>query len=506
MNDPSSSRKPDHQSTDGPVDALSASEQRRLQQRFDQARRLMDQSGHDVRQVHELLAECVARQPENMTFLDAFLGNLQHLPTPNRDASPDDARALVQQAVDRQDWRQVLVLGPQTLLHSPKDAGVLVAMALASQACDCLDAAALYVEQALQSDPEETETLRQAARVFFHLGNIDRAITLWRRVEDADPYDSEAPRMIAELTLERMRRPAPKKSADGGSETQADEVAPSGPAVEHGELSDESTTATQPPEKPKTLVLTERQRMERAILDHPEDENHYLRLADFYLDEGRLYEAQRTLSRALSISSEVHVREKLEDVNLTRARQQAQTARQHADQQRTVDALEIAEKLEKELQELEFDTTRVRSDRYPDDKSLRFELGLAWKARGHFRQALEPLQAGLEVPEHRAAASMEIGEILQRYQQFPKALQCYRQAAQLAVKKPQNEPVRKEALYRAGLLASQMKLLDSAIDYWEALAAADSTYKDVRSRLDKLKEIDETDTLYPPAEAGRDGP
>ncbi len=466
----------------------------------------MGQSGHDVRQVHEFLAECVARQPENKAFLDAFLCNLQHLPAPTRDASPDDAQALVLQAIDRQDWRQVLVLGPLALLHCPRDASILVAMAFASQACDCLEAAALYVEQALQSEPERTETLRQAARVFLRLGNIDRAITLWQRVEDADPYDSEAPRMIAELTLEKMRRPAPKKPANGGSEMQADEAAPSGPTVEHDELSDEHTTAIQPPEKPKTLVLTERQRLERAIFDHPEDENHYLRLADFYLDEGHLYEAQRTLNRALSITSEVHVREKLEDVNLTRARQQAQTARQHADQQRTVDALEIAEKLEKELQELEFDTARVRSDRYPDDKSLRFKLGLAWKARGEFRQALEPLQAGLEVPEYRAAASMEIGEILQRYKQFPKALQCYRQAAQLAIKKPQNEPVRNEALYRAGLLASQMKLLDSAIDYWEELAAADSTYKDVRSRLDKLKEIGETDTFFPSTEAGRDEP
>lgn len=466
----------------------------------------MNHAGYDVRQVHELLAECIARQPENITFSNAFLCNLQHLPTPTRDSSRDDAQTLVLQAVDRQDWRQVLVLGPQALLHSPKDAGVLVAMALASQAADCLEAAALYVEQALQSEPEKTETLRHAARVFLRLGDIDRAITFWQRVEDADPYDSEAPRMIAELALERMRHPAPKRKANGGSETQAAEVAPSGSAGEHGQLSDPQATAIQSPERPKTLVLTERQRLERAILDHPEDENHYLRLADSYLEEGRLYEAQRTLNRALSISSEMHVREKLEDVNLTRARQQAQTARQHADQQRTVDALEIAEKLEKELQELEFDTARVRSDRYPDDKSLRFKLGLAWKVRGQFRQALEPLQAGLEVPEHRAAASMEIGEILQRYQQFPKALQCYRQAAQLATKKPQNEPVRKEALYRAGLLASQMKLLDSAIDYWEALAATDSTYKDVRSRLDKLKEIDETTTFFPPTAAGRGEP
>ncbi len=269
---------------------------------------------------------------------------------------------------------------------------------------------------------------------------------------------------------------------------------------------DQPTNDMQPPEQPKSLVLTERQRLERAIIDHPEDEDHYLRLAEFYLDEGRLYEAQRTLSRALSVTSKVQIREKLEDVKLMRARKQAQTARQHADQQRTVEALEIADELEKELRELEFETARVRSERSPEDKALRFKLGLAWKAHGEFREALEPLQAGLEVPEHRAEASMEIGEILQRYNQFPKALQCYRQSAQLAERNPPNELVRKEALYRAGLLASEMKLYDSAIDYWEALVAVDSSYKDVGSRLDKLKEIDETDVFFPPTVAGQDEP
>lgn len=466
----------------------------------------MQDAGHDGRQVHELLAECVVGQPESAPFVASFLKNLQCLTAPPPDAAADDARRPVWQAVEQQQWSQVLGLGCQALLENPEDAGVLVAMALASQACDCPATAALYAEQALQMEPTQTETLRHAARVFSHAGDIDRAIKLWHRVEDAEPHDSEAPQRIAELTLERVRRSASKKTPRDKESAEAGRRGSGECSVETDERSDQDNLDTRPPVIPKTLVLTERQRLERAVIDHPEDENHYLKLADFYLDDGRLYEAQRTLSRALNVTSKVQIREKLEDVNLMRARQQAQTARQHADQQRTVEALEIAEKLEKELLELEFETARARSDRYPDDKRLRFQLGLAWKGRGEFRQALEPLQAGLEVPEHRAAASMEIGEILQRYKQFPKALQCYRQAAQLAEKKPPNELVRKEALYRAGLLASQMKLYDSAIEYWEALAQLDSMYKDLRSRLDKLKEIGETDEFFPPTVAGRGEP
>jgi tetratricopeptide (TPR) repeat protein len=111
---------------------------------------------------------------------------------------------------------------------------------------------------------------------------------------------------------------------------------------------------------------------------------------------------------------------------------------------------------------------------------------------GNHRQALEPLQAGLEVPEHRAAASLEIGEILQRYKQFPRALQCYRQAVQLASNAPPNEECRRQALYRAGVLATAMGVVDSARHYLTELVRADPNYKDAKSRLDKLNEIEDT--------------
>jgi tetratricopeptide (TPR) repeat protein len=88
-----------------------------------------------------------------------------------------------------------------------------------------------------------------------------------------------------------------------------------------------------------------------------------------------------------------------------------------------------------------------------------------------------------------ALASLEIGEILQRYQQFPKALQCYRQAAQLAAGDAVRADCRKRALYRAGVLATEMRLFDSARQYLAELVTVDPEYKDGKPRLDKLVEI-----------------
>ena len=116
-------------------------------------------------------------------------------------------------------------------------------------------------------------------------------------------------------------------------------------------------------------------------------------------------------------------------------------------------------------------------------------LPAAWRAGA--RDAVDPLKAGLELPDLRAAASFEIGEILQRFKQFPRALQCYRQSAQLAAANEGQIEWRKRALYRAGVLALSMKVLDSSEQYFAALADIDPNYKDVRTHLDKLAEMRE---------------
>jgi len=189
--------------------------------------------------------------------------------------------------------------------------------------------------------------------------------------------------------------------------------------------------------------------------------------------------------------------ERLEDVSLLRAQQLVDQARRGAEEQRTSEAFDLVDQREAERQQLEFGVIQARSSRHPENKSLRFQWGIQLKRQGKLRAAVEPLQAGLDLPEHRAEASLEIGEILQRYRQFPKALQCYRQAAQLATPRsgkknvPGDTRVRHRALYRAGVLATDMGLPDSARAYLSELVRTAGDYQDARPRLDKLSEIDD---------------
>jgi tetratricopeptide (TPR) repeat protein len=194
----------------------------------------------------------------------------------------------------------------------------------------------------------------------------------------------------------------------------------------------------------------------------------------------------------MDVCDDPQLLERLEDVNVLRAKQRVEAAKRRAAEEKTSGAHETIKRLRQESEQLELEVYRARCERHPDDNRLKFELGLRLKRVGELKQAIDYLKGGMDVPECMAIASCEIAEILQRYQQFPEALQCYRQAAQLAAGDDRQTDCRKRALYRAGMLATEMQLFDSARQYLAELAAVDPDYKDVTARLDKLDELGDT--------------
>jgi pentatricopeptide repeat protein len=345
---------------------------------------------------------------------------------------------------------------------------------------------AATVRLSIPADIEETKTL---ARSLARAGRFDEALQCWQAVEERDPFDAEPGRMIPALTLKKNRQLDAKNGDDGAPPNAANQ--PSSSATGETAAPPGSLPASMLPKAPRQLVLTRRQQLEQEIAYRPQEESNYLQLAELHLAERRTYEAQRTLMRALEVSRDLAIVERLEDVNMLRAREKLKLTEDHAAEQRTQEARDAVEKAREECFQLELDVFRNRGFRHPEDKRLKYELGLRLKQVGNHREALEPLQAGLDFPELRAAASLEIGEILQRHHQFPKALQCYRQAAQLAAGDNGLDlhDCRKRALYRAGVLATAMTLTDTARQYFAELVKIAPGYRDARTRLDKLDEI-----------------
>lgn len=332
--------------------------------------------------------------------------------------------------------------------------------------------------------PVDIERAKAKARSLARTGRFDEALDCWRHIEELDPYDPEPSHMISALTLSRTRRTDSANIDDACAPDSCQADPPPAPTP--------SDVSRQAPPGPRQISLTRRQQLELDISQRPEDETNYLALAELHLAEQRTYEAQRTLMRASAVCKSTAVTERLEDVNMLLARERVKRAEERAAVGGEPDLQDEVQRLRNELSQLELDIYRNRCVRSPDDKRLKFQLGLALKQSGSHRDSLELLQAGLEFPDLRAQASLEIGEVLQRHNLLPKALQCYRQSAQLAAGDPRAEECRRRALYRAGVLATAMTLTDTARGYLTELVKIAPNYRDAQTRLDKLEEISET--------------
>ena len=220
-------------------------------------------------------------------------------------------------------------------------------------------------------------------------------------------------------------------------------------------------------------------------MEHPENIENYLSLADLHVEERRFRDAERVLRRALPVSGgSLNVQERLEQAQIQRSRAELKKLQQQAKESPSE---EIAEKLSKAKRQnlrLELDVYSSRSERYPDDLRLKYEVGTRMKKLGNYEEAIPYFDLVEADPKHSAAAKLSRGECLQQMKQYTAALKSYEQAAE-----PSDETsseVLQLALYRAGTLAIGLKDAVRARNWLEKLLKIDPNYRDAAARLDKL--------------------
>jgi tetratricopeptide (TPR) repeat protein len=212
----------------------------------------------------------------------------------------------------------------------------------------------------------------------------------------------------------------------------------------------------------------------------------YLELADIFTGQNRLREASDILTRALAVSGggDLQVREKLEDAHLRRAQHQVAVAQQRAEQDKTAESVDLANRSVAQANQAELEVFAARAARDPGNSMLQYELGLRCKKAGKYKEAIQAFQAARDETRQKALVQLHLGESFQHIRQFKLALSSYEAAVQAA---DDFQPeTKKLALYRAGVLAAELDDREKAEKYLTQLAAIDFGYRDVAEWLDKL--------------------
>jgi tetratricopeptide (TPR) repeat protein len=312
---------------------------------------------------------------------------------------------------------------------------------------------------ALTGSPKDPALNKLYAIHLRERGLNEKAIVFWRRVEEAVPNDSsaaeEARRMMAVLTVEQARST--------------------------GQYDSDDDTARQARQKAhRQEEATFEQRMRQKIQQEPQEVDHYLDLAQFFLNDDRYPEAEKVLATAFEISGgNPDIREKWEDAQLRHLRQKVSLAKDPA----------VKKKLQAEYFEKDMESYKSRVERYPANLSFKFELGYRYMLTKRYPEAIQELQAAKNDPHRKGLSLLVLGQCFERIKQYRLARNHYDLAIQEIPDRDADN--KKKALYVAGRLAMGLGDMDAAEKYLTTLPGLDFTYRDAPALLDKIAKLRE---------------
>jgi tetratricopeptide (TPR) repeat protein len=467
---------------------VSAAVRQRLQSVFEHAKRSAEKSDYDY--AHDLFKDCLIEDPANLIYLQNVLDNLAKKYGNSKKGARfaalkiKSSRMSLNRAASKGQWRDAFVAACEALKSNPWDTSTLLDIAdayneLGSDECQ------LYVLRwALEATPADLAVNRKAAKVLERLGQFDQAISCWQRIVKAKPIDEEANKAVSRLSVE-------KTIQKGGYNEELLKAT----TTESKELEDsvrERVTQGRPDPNKKSAVLpakgddSQEKELLAAIESQPAETKNYLELADLFTAQHRYREAMDILSRASDAAGggDLLIREKLEESQIRWAQHRVAVAQKRADQDKRPESADLAKRTVAHANQVELEVYAARAARNPDNSLLQYELGLRCKKAGKFKEAVQAFQAARDESRQKSLVQLHLGESFQYLKQFPLALKSYEAAVQAS--DDFQADTKKLALYRAGVLAAELKDLEKAEKYLTELAAMDFGYRDVADRLDKL--------------------
>lgn len=466
-------------STQSAAAEISPSLRKRLEELFKYGEDKGGTGDHDY--AHSMYAQCVANDPSSLKYVEAMLTNLNAKWAGKKGkCKVKESRAAFKKAVTEENWKKVFKEGADLLKDNPWDTPTLRSLAEACAANRYNEVELHYLKNALEAKPKDVDVNRHCATSLQRMGQYDQAIACWARIEEK--VKTEARTKISELTMAKNRRAA--GIVDENDEPRAAARQPD-PKPESSADAAESSEETGQSGSNTSGTPQSREELEQAIVRQPEEIENYVRLAELLNGEKSYRDSEQVLRRALPVSGgSLKVQELLEKTQMRRSRSElaelAKKAKDAPDEE--IDA-KLASARRRNLR-LELDVYAARSERYPDELRLKYEVGTRMKKLGNYEEAIPYFDAAEADPKHAAASMLYRGECLQQMKQYTEALKAYERSASTTDGTPAE--VLQLALYRAGTLAIGLKDSVRAKNWLEKLLKMAPNYRDAASRLDKL--------------------
>ena len=435
----------------------------------------------------EMLAQCVTLVPDNLMYRQTLRGTEQKKYNNNKTGARFagtklmGVRSKITLAKRGKNWEQVDLEAERGLQVNPWDAGLNADVGESCRERGFDDVAVFAYTLAIQSEPENKDHRRKLAEILEERGEYDGARAQWQQIAKLDPNDHEARRKENSLMTMKV---IDRNNMETATSTR--DMRPQQPpsnaydAYRPGAAGSQAEMAA-PGEDPETDL-------KHAIRKAPENKDLYLKLADLYRKADRLEEAMAQIQKALELSGgDQNIREQLEDVELIRMRKAVDAA---AEKSRAVpedEALKAkATVLRTELYKRDVQVKQARSDRYPKNLALKYELAQLYMKFKKWETAIPLLQAATADNRQEVDARILLGECFLNDNKKPLATRQFESAVKLVNPQDQQDQFLK-CHYVLGRLAEDKGDTDTATNHYSEVLSLDYGYRDARTRLERLQ-------------------
>jgi tetratricopeptide (TPR) repeat protein len=483
--------------------------------KFDRANQVVATGNFDYG-IH-LLLDCCRMDPSNLVYRQAlrrtekakYHNNLRGSIFAQLTSWP--IRARMKNALRRREYLKVLEYGEHILTKNPWDVGAQMDMAEAADVLGLLDLAIWNLEQARQKQASDVALNRALALLYEKRGNFTQAMALWELIRKVKPRDIDALHKLKDLaadeTIARGQYQAAVTSGEEPAETNepaaeappkkgssAEVPAAAGPARPTGRTPPPETkdAAARPVAADSAAAASLKDRLEREAVplrarlkENPTNANLYLQLAAVFRRGNDLEKARAILQEGLGPTGNAfELSVELADLdtepfrrNLGIAEEKLKANPDNAELHR------LRMRLRKEINTRELDVHRQKAERYPTERSHRYEVGIRLLRAGQTDEAIRELQESRNDPRLRWQSLLALGQCFKVRKNWPLAERNFEEAIKNLPAGEAN--YRKEILYELAVGCAGANDFSKAINLGTELANMDFSYRDIGRLLDQ---------------------
>ncbi len=360
-----------------------------------------------------------------------------------------------------------LLVGEQLMRIDPLHVAFAKDYASAAIAAGIPEAGVMTLELIREHDPQSLDVLETLGRLYKDLKRYKEAQECLTKVVLMRPNDAEIAHLLKDVEalvtlnsgLEEANKTGDFRKAMA-NEDQALQLQRKDKAVKTSEDAE-------------SLIEEARQK----IAQDPKNINYYLSLGNLFSQQKRYDEAMQTFEDARKIASaDPEIDRRYSAARTSKYDQEIAALREAGDEEGAV-------ALETERAQYVFNDLYERSQRYPNDLHLHYELGLQYYQNDYIDDAIQQFQLAQRNPKDRPMALSHLALCFRKKNMPDMAAEQLEQAREIVT---EMGPEKMQILYELGDIYQELGRLDDADKLFKEIYRYDMSYRDIAQKVEAL--------------------